>query len=385
MNSNKIYKLFVVVATILLTFTMFSTCYADSEKITKDFELNSYSSSNNEIIYGCDIGKDGEIKLLSINATEFGLPSNLYDYKDYIRMRVTYTEDDLKVYDCKVINHKTGELIEDLSEENINRLFNIEYGKNISEKSWSDKIKLSEINENVIYKYTATSTTQFPEIENDTGKNCMIYIKQRDDKTYETKINMSKSISGDGISFSFNEYNSGESFCIMYKTLGNSELLNLVENDEIIYLSKYKDGDKLEYQFEKYIYNDTDKNITVNTKNTVFGVENSNSVVIGKGEIYGFDWMIDEATISYEQSNTNDNQDNKKEKNNNNNINNQTNKKTDNNDNSKQTGNSKDSTTVNSSNLPQTGTSNIIIIMILISIIAMIITIIKSRKFKDIK
>lgn len=381
MNINKIYKLFLIVATIVFTLTIHSTCYADNEKITKDFELNSQSSSNNEIIYGCNIEKDGELKSLSINATEFNLPSNLYDYKDDIRMRVTYSEEDYKVYDCKVINYKTGELIKDLSEENINKLFNIEYGKNITEKSWSDKIKLSEINENVIYKYTASSTNQFPEIENDIGKNCIIYIKEKDDKTYERKINMSKNILGNGISASFNEYNLGESFCIMYKSLENNELLDLVKKDEIIYLSKYKDGDKLEYQFEKYIYNDTDKNITVNTKDTAFGVEDSKSVLIGKGEIYGFDWMIDESIISYEQGNTNDNQNSKTEENNSNNHITQI----DNNDNSKKTENSKDSTTVNSSKLPQTGTSNIIIIMILISTIVMIIVAIKSREFKDIK
>lgn len=378
MNINKIYKFLVIIATIVLTITMYSTCYADNEKITKDFELNSYASSNNKIIYGCNIEKNGELKSLSINATEFNLPSNLYDYKDYIRMRVTYSEDDLKVYDCKVINYKTGELIEDLSEENINKLFNIEYGKNITEKSWSDKIKLSELNENVIYKYTASSTTQFPEIENDIGKNCIIYIKEKDNKTYEKKINMFKQISGNEVSFSFNEYDSGESFCIMYKSLKNSELLDLIEKDEIIYLSKYKDGDKLKYQFEQYIYNDTDKDITVNTKNTVFGIENSNSVVIGKGEIYGFDWMIDSATITYSQANNNGNQ-------NNNNANNQNQQQTEDNDNSKKIVNSKDNTVVKSSKLPQTGTPNFMIIMILSSTIIMIIIGIKSRKFKDIK
>ena len=377
MNSNKVYKLLIIIATIVLTLTMYSTCYADNEKITKDFELYSYVSSNNEIIYGCDIENNGELKSLSINAKEFNLPSNLYDYKDYIRMRVTYSENDFKVYDCKVINYKTGELIEDLSEENINKLFNIEYGKNITEKKWSDKIKLSEINENAIYKYTASSTTQFPEIENDIGKNCIIYIKEKDDKTYEKEINMFKQIS-ERVSFSFNEYDPGEAFFIMYKSLENSELLDLIEKDEIIYLSKYKDGDKLEYKLEKYIYNDTDKNITVNTKNTVFGVENSNSVVIGKGEIYGFDWMIESAIISYSETNNNEVQ-------NNNANNNQTKQQTEYNDNSKNTENSKDNTGVQSSKLPQTGTSNIIIIMILSSIVIIIINEIKSRKFKDIK
>ncbi len=369
MNSNKIYKLLVMIAMIVLTLIVHSTCYADNENITKDFELNSCVVSNNEIIYGCNIEKDGELKSLSINATEFNLPSNLYDCKDYIRMRVTYSEDDFKVYDCKVINYKTGELIEDLSEENINKLFSIEYGKNITEKTWSDKIKLSEINENVIYKYTASSTTQFPEIENDIGKNCIIYIKEKDDKTYDKKINMFKQISGNGVSFSFNEYNSGEAFCIMYKSLKNSELLDLIGKDEIIYLSKYKDGDKLEYQFEKYIYNDTDKDITVNTKNTVLGNENSNSVVIGKGEIYGFDWKIDSATISYSQTN--------------NDANNQSQQQAE--DNSKKTEKSKDNTVVQSYKLPKAGASHIMIIMLLSSTIIMIIIGVKSRKFKDIK
>ena len=189
---------------------------------------------------------------------------------------------------------------------------------------------------------------------------------------------MFKQISGNEVSFSFNEYDSGESFCIMYKSLKNSELLDLIEKDEIIYLSKYKDGDKLKYQFEQYIYNDTDKDITVNTKNTVFGIEDSNSVVIGKGEIYGFDWMIDSATITYSQANNNGNQ-------NNNNANNQNQQQTEDNDNSKKIVNSKDNTVVKSSKLPQTGTPNFMIIMILSSTIIMIIIGIKSRKFKDIK
>ncbi len=368
MNSKKIYKILVLIITAILTFTMYSVCYADSEKITNDCELNSYFLSDNETIYECNIEKDGEPKLLSIDATKFNLPSNLYDYKDDIRLRITYTEVDYEIYDCKVINHKTGEIIEDLSEENLNKLFNIEYGKNITEKTWSDKIKLSDLKENMIYKYTANSTTQFPEIENDIGKNCIIYIKERDNKTYEKKISMSKQISGFSISASFNEYNSGEIFCIMYKSLENSELLDLIKKDEIIYLSKYKDGDKLEYQFEKYIYNDTDKDITVNIKDKVLGVENSKSFMIEKGEIYGFDWMIDSAIISYSKANNND-----------------VNKEKENPDNGKKAENNKDNTVVQLHKLPQTGTSNVVIIMLLSATAITIIIWIRSRKLKDIK
>ena len=132
--------------------------------ITNDFELSSCSSSNGEVQYGVYVKRDNENKLLSIKAKDFNLPSNLYAYKDDIRLRITYSQLDYEVLDCKVINYKTGEIIEDLSEENINKLFNIEYGKTVTERNWVDVIKLSELKENEIYKYTATSTIQFPKI-----------------------------------------------------------------------------------------------------------------------------------------------------------------------------------------------------------------------------
>lgn len=372
-------KLLAIITMILFMFITSSICFANSEGenlITSDLELNSYSSSNNEIQYGSNLEKDGEFIQLSIKATDYNLPSNLYNYKDNIRLRITYSQDNYKVYDCKVINNKTGEIIEDLSEENINKLFNIEYGKNVTEKAWSSIIKLSELKENVIYKYTANSTTQFPKIENDIGKNCMIYIKENDDQNYEQKINMYKRISGSSMSLSFNEYNSGDTFNIMYKVLGNNELLNSVKKDEVIYLSNYKDGEELKYEFEEYIYNDTEKNITVYIKDTAFGVEKSDSVIIGKGEIYGFNWMIDSAKISYSIDNnpgldSNDGS-------------NQTEPTIKDTNNTGEIKNNTDNST-NSSKLPQTGISDSIPIAILSSIAIMIIIGIKLIKFKDIK
>ncbi len=363
-----------IIIIIFIVFTMNSICLANNENlITNDFELNSRSEVNGELAYGIYIKIGEEYKTLVIKATDFNLPSNLYNYKDDIRMRITYSPEDYKVYDCKVINYKTGEIVEDLSEENLNKLFNIEYGKNITEKQWIDKIKLSQLKENEFYKYTANATIQFPEIENDLGKNCIIYIKQKDDENYDKEINMGKKISGNGVSMSFNEYNSGESFCIMYKTLENSELINLINKDEIIYLSKYKDGDKLEYQFEKYIYNDTEKDITINSKDEAFGIEDSKSTIIPKGEIWGYDWMIDFASISYSKdTNDNENQNSKPEEENNKNENITT----------EQT---KEDNTISPSKLPQTGVNYSILFIIIGFIICILIIGLKISKYKDIK
>ena len=238
----------------------------------------------------------------------------------------------------------------------------IEDGKNINEKKWVETIKLSELKENEIYKYTADSTTQFPKIENDIGKNCLIYIKGRLEDEYKKEINMYNNISSTALHFSFDEYSSGESFSIMYKKISNDELLKLIKKDEIIYLSNYNNGDKLEYQFEKYIYNDTEKDITINTKDTTFGVETSNSVLIPKGEIYEFDWMIDSIDINYSEKNDSNDGDEQK-----------------------QPGKTDKDNTQAPGKLPQTGKSITMMGSILLIIVFTIVAYKKYNKFKDIK
>ena len=53
-------------------------------------------------------------------------------------------------------------------------------------------------------------------------------------------------------------------------------------------------------EYQNIIENYTDKNITAQIKDSAFGIEAVNkSVVIEKGQIYEFDWMIDSVVISY--------------------------------------------------------------------------------------
>ncbi len=419
-------KKFSIIITIIITLIIliFNEHYvsfaADNENlITKDFELNSYSKVNDEVSYGVFIMKEGENTQtsLTVYASDYNLPSNLFKYKDDIRLRITYSPEDFKVYDCKIIDFMTNEILEDISEENIEKLYNIEYGVDITNKEWTDKIKLSELKQNQVYKFTANEKTNFPEIENDIGENCIIYLKEKDEKSYEKKINMFKNISSDSLSFSFNEYNSGESFNFMYRKIENSELLKRVSEDDVILLSKFKDGDKLEYEFEKYIYNDTETDINIDIKNTAFGVEKTDSILIEKGKIYGFDWMIDSATIRYSKdadnkenddkeseiteekdnnnqnknSNNNQNKDNNNSNNNSNNNQNKDNSASNNSNNNKKNNNSnqpsvpqKDNTTTTKV-LPKTGTTNFIFGTILVFCVIITIIAKKLNNLKDIK
>ena len=366
MKSNKICKVLLLFMMIMIAFAIHSACYAESEKVTDVFKIGGYTKLDGVLQYNCYVTEN---VYLSVKASDFDLPSNLYAYRDSIRLILTYTEgdeSDYKIYECKVMNYENEEIIEDLSEENIEKLFSIEYGKDINEKKWTDKIKLSELEESKIYKYTADETVQFPEIENDIGKNCIIYIKGRLDSNYQSNVSMGKNIKDDYPSVSDNEYKTGESFCISYKLANNSELLKLIKPDKIIYLNKYKDGDELEVQFQDYIYNNTNKDIAVNIHNK------TESIIIGKGEIYGFDWMLLSASISYVKNSEKD-------------ENNDTDKDLENKVDNDNKQNSNDNTIIPDSKLPQTGTSNIVIILILSFITIISVMIIKLRNLKDIK
>lgn len=309
-KNGKNKKIFIIVMILLIAFSFNSNCLANDDNVTEDFDLVGKTVVNGEITYRARIANDPSTyeddTMLYVEASTHKLPSNLYEWRDYIRLRLTYSKVDYKVHVCKVINNQTNNIIEDVSEENINKLFDPAYGKNMIEKSWASTIKLSELKENEVYKYTSTTITKFPDIKNDIGKNCIILIKQKDDTEYDSQVSMHKVIKSGAISTSVNEYNAGETFIISYRSLDNKSLLKQFDKDKIICLSDYKDGEQLKYTFEKIIYNDTNTNITVHTKDTtVLGVETTETITIPKGEIYGFDWMIDSAFISIEKTNNN--------------------------------------------------------------------------------
>jgi len=196
-------------------------------------------------------------------------------------------------------------------------------------------------------------------------------------------------------------YEPGETCRIMYRRAEAKELLGLIEKDDVIYLSNYKDGDKLKYQFEDYIYNDTEKNIRVDVESDGM----SKSFVVEKGEICEFSWMTKNTTITYladnidedenkkPETNTNtnttkpdSNKENNSNKNTNTNTNTNTTKKTGtiNNKNTNNVNNTKPDTTVATTKLPKTGTYGIIFISGF-SFVTMMVIWVKLKKYEDVK
>lgn len=358
MNIKRVCRLLIAFVIIFLTVAN-NYCFADNEDlVTKNLRISGYSFIGDNISFYCNTGEKIETEegyttyAVTIDGNEYNLPTCLSNYKDDIGFKVTYSQKDYKVYDCKVINRNTDEIIEDLSEENLSKLFDFEYGKNINEKEWEDSIKLSELKENEVYKFTAKTYSGVPAIENDTGECCLISVKitKRYDRfEYFKSTAVYKEIGNyneDNFSWHSESISENESFIIMYKKIEVDEFIKKVGQNNIKFLSNYSDGQEIDAFGEEdyYIYNDTNETVTV---------ENAQyTVVLEKGEICGCDSFYT-VTLSYSKEEQNEKQeDEQKEK-----LEEKTNEQNEKQDNSKA-----------QTKLPQTGKPIIIMNIVVLSI-----------------
>ena len=264
------------------------------DAITKDCEIVGYLSYNGNVTYTFEFENGTDKDTIDILSKDYSLPSNLYDYKESMIFRITFSKD-FKVYEIKIIDKLTNKEITDLSNDKIEKLYSIEFGKETIKKDWVEEIKLSSLKEDVIYEYTASKkVTEKPKIINDTNENCIVYSKDNYDEKFDFEIVTSKKLTT-GISGSYSEFDVGQTYSIIYKKIDNKELLSKVDSDAVIYLSKYKSGDELDYSFEHdYIYNDTNKDIILIVDEQY---QESYEITIGKNKIIGFSWMIDSITV----------------------------------------------------------------------------------------
>ena len=266
--------------------------------LTDKFYINGYMTINGNTTY---LTKNTSKKELNINANKCNIPNILTNYKADIYFQVTYSGDDDTIYDVHIFNKENDTEVIDLSPENIKKTFDVAYNKNVNNVTWQDKINLSDLNENEIYLYKATiPSNNAPKINNDTNSNCLVYsrsTKSNSKDEWTKEISPSISFKSNSLNISYNSFKTGDTYEIIYKKINNSELLSLTSNGDVIYLSDYQNDDSIKSNFAKFIYNDTDKDITINTTSNVSGISTSNSKTIPAGAIYGYDWMLSNAKV----------------------------------------------------------------------------------------
>ena len=266
--------------------------------LTDKFYINGYMTISGNTTY---LTKSTSKKELNINANKCNIPNILTNYKADIYFQVTYSGDDDTIYDVHIFNKENDTEVIDLSPENIKKTFDIAYNKNVNNATWQDKINLSDLNENEIYSYKATiPSNNAPQINNDTDGNCLVYsrsTKSNSKDEWTKEISPSISFKSNSLNISYNSFKTGDTYEIIYKKINNAELLSLTSNGDVIYLSDYQNDDSIKSNFAKFIYNDTDKDITIITTSNASGLSTSNSKTIPAGAIYGYDWMISNAKV----------------------------------------------------------------------------------------
>lgn len=266
--------------------------------VTDKFYINGYMSINDNTTY---MTENNAKKKLNIEASKCNLPNFLKEYKDDIYLVVTYSNDDDTIYDILIYNNNDDAEIKDLSLENFQKMFDVAFGKVANNSNWSSSINLSDLEEDQIYLYTATeATNSAPKLNNNLNANCLIFTrstKSGSQDKWSKEISMGTSLKSNALSISYNNFKAGDTYEILYRKISNDQLLKLIKTDDIIYLSSYQDGDTIKSSFAKYIYNDTANSITISTTSNAFGIENASATTIPAGYIYGYDWMISNATV----------------------------------------------------------------------------------------
>lgn len=276
------------------------------ETVSMDLIPTGYTSFNETATLYFSFEIEGELKEIELNLNEFNIASNIFDYKDEVIFKLTFGINNLEVYECQILDFYTNEIITNLSEANIERLFNIESGKEIQKIDYTPEINFSKLQENTIYEIVSSvDDTSVPKFKNDLPDNYILYTKASfsvHEDVYERNIVMGNyKIDSNAVSFSMpSTFAAGESIRFMIKEIDTEKLLKLLPDNEIIKLSEYNSGDKIDDNFEEYIYNDTDNQIRLQTKEKSYNNgEERKTYILEPKKIYEYDWKIDEVYVEF--------------------------------------------------------------------------------------
>ena len=300
--------LIIIIVLLIIIFSVFLFFYNTelhddtkdkfNNSVFKDYTLVGKSSINNYVSYTL-YPVDNEEDILNLSANQFEIPEYLFKYSNFIFIRVFFGNNS-SVENIKIVSQASNEVIEDISEENLKQAIGYPDEDSAIYMDWTETVYLADLLPNTVYIYTADHDTTTPiDIINNLGENCMIY--EKDEEMYEINVMPSDDLSSSySFSSSYKEIDKGDTFTFMYRVITSEEFVDSVDEDSIIFLSKYENGDALDFQFEDYIYNDTDYDITlVLEENFVGDSITERKEVIPAGKIYDFNWGNDPITIQY--------------------------------------------------------------------------------------
>lgn len=203
-------------------------------------------------------------KELEINPSELDM-DDIYEYKDQIYLWITFDWD--KIADWSIIDRPYKHMWK-MTRDELDEYYNFEshYSTKTIDKIFSEstEIKLSEFDENVLYKIKIWQICRL-NIINDTENDVIVYQGYYWEGAYETTPYLK-----DGYAWSRGcvtvRWNSDDYYSILYKKASSKDLFKVIDKKELTYLSKFKVWDEInlnQRHNENYLYNDTDNDLTI--------------------------------------------------------------------------------------------------------------------------
>ncbi len=207
----------------------------------------------NKIVVWNDVFKasydDSLQNTITLSVEDYDWIDGIYNFKSYIYLDLEFSE--WKVINRSIIDQRTKEDLGHKSTEELNKLYNFEAKYPMKEIKVNQMISLSDLDENVIYKYVVNSASDvIPWLNNDLDYDVIIYEKTSSD--YKPKI----LFSGENESWWFKLDSSEETHYLMYQRATKEDLLYVLEP---LPLGQYEHWKEIDIWNEDYLYNDTDE------------------------------------------------------------------------------------------------------------------------------
>lgn len=279
------------------------------ESVTKEnlYNISGYQKStvNNTTKLSLSLTNIATEEEHTVDVSNIRITSHITEYQEEVQLQVDF-DNDGNIQHYTILDKFTKEDLTNLSDDEFVAHFDIEskYEK-VEMGVVPSTINISEYELNKIYIFDIpldeNGYATAPEIINDTNIN-VISVQQKQfgefdkenlfyNSQYSRTFILNKSIKN---SFSFST-TSAEKLYIMFSESNQEAFLS---TEKCILASEWIGQEKVEYEFEDYIINDTNKIITINATNVFFGEEISATEQLAPNEIIACGWMNDHVTIT---------------------------------------------------------------------------------------
>lgn len=244
------------------------------------------------------------LTLTSLDNKETGLidlsngeiPSYILDYIDNIYLDLSFDNEELKSW--KIVDKKTNESLADNSQEALEKHFHPEKEYEVVEMGMvGDKLYLSELKFNTLYTYDIELNEEncyiAPTFINDTENPLLeIHTKFDANDDFEDEI-IAQKASNTIVKFAMGYSKEGKMYIFVQPIDFDVFLAN--NSNDYITLDSYDVNDMIDYHFEDYVYNNTDKEYVLEVISDI--VPEPEIIHLLPGEIAECTWMNDTKII----------------------------------------------------------------------------------------